>query len=98
MSIPPSISTKGGYKTIITSKRFRCFLVGGSNSRQNWEFNLERRTFRPRAQLHLKRAYYAHCVKEDRLIYIIGGRGDTNATSQHQFVKSQSTVERYDMN
>ena len=47
--------------------------------------------------MNLKRSYYAHCVKEDRLIYIIGGRGDTNATSQHQFVKSQSTVERYDM-
>ena len=45
--------------------------------------------------MHLKRAYYAHCVKDDRFIYIIGGRGDTNATSQHQFVKSQSTVERY---
>ena len=33
VSIPPSISTKGGFKTIITNKRFRCFLVGGSNSR-----------------------------------------------------------------
>ena len=47
--------------------------------------------------MHLKRAYYAHCVKEDKLIYIIGGRGDTNAISQHQFVKSQATVERYSM-
>ena len=47
--------------------------------------------------MHLKRAYYAHCIKEDRFIYIIGGRGDTCATSQHQFVKSQSTVERYCM-
>ena len=45
--------------------------------------------------MHLKRAYYAHCIKDDKQIYIIGGRGDTNATSQHQFVKSQSTVERY---
>ena len=35
--ISPSLITKG-YRTIITNKRFRAFLVGGSNSRQTYEF------------------------------------------------------------
>jgi hypothetical protein len=87
--------TKGGFKTIITQKRFRAFLIGGTNSKQNWEFMLDRKLFRPRQSMILKRAYYAHCLKQDKFIYIIGGRGDSQGTSFYQFVKSQFTVERY---
>jgi hypothetical protein len=86
--ISPSLMTKGGFRTIITSKRFRAYLVGGTNSRQNWEFQIERKTLRARASMNLKRAYFAYCVKEDRAFYVIGGRGDLNATSYYNFVKS----------
>jgi hypothetical protein len=75
--------TKGGFKTIITQKRFRAFLIGGTNSKQNWEFMLDRKTFRPRSSMYLKRAYYAYCLKQDKFVYIIGGRGDSTASSYY---------------
>lgn len=85
---PPSMLTKGGYKTVITQGRFRCFIIGGTNSRQNWEFNLERKAFRPRAQMIFKRAYFSFCVKQDQFVYAIGGRGDTQSPSFYSFVRS----------
>jgi len=48
LRISPAMMTKGGFKTIITQKRFRAFLIGGTNSKQNWEYLLDRKTFRPR--------------------------------------------------
>ena len=35
-----------------------------------------------------KRAYYAHAIKDDRFIYVIGGRGDSNLVEFNEFVKS----------
>ena len=95
--ISPSLMSKGGFKTVITHGRFRAFLIGGTNSRQNWEFTLPRKTFRARAYMFLKRAYFAHCIKQDKFAYIIGGRGDLNAKSYYNFIKSQCTMERYDI-
>ena len=51
--------------------------------------------FRARASMNLKRAYFAYCVKDDKWIYIIGGRGDLGASSYFSFVQSQVTLERY---
>lgn len=36
--ISPSLMTKGGFRTIVTAGRFRAFLIGGTNSKQTWEF------------------------------------------------------------
>ena len=36
----------------------------------------------------LKRAYFAYAVKEDREIYVIGGRGDLNAQNYYHFIRS----------
>ena len=80
--------TKGGFRTIITQNSFRALLIGGSNSRQNWEFQIERKTFRSRAYMNLKRAYFAYCVKDDKEVYVIGGRGDLNASSCYNFINS----------
>jgi|LauGreDrversion4_2_1035121.scaffolds.fasta_scaffold74316_4 hypothetical protein len=38
--------------------------------------------------MNLKRAYFANCIKDDKEIYAIGGRGDLNATSYYNFIKS----------
>ena len=38
--------------------------------------------------MHLKRAYFAYCVKDDHVFYTIGGRGDLNASSYYNFVTS----------
>lgn len=43
----------------------------------------------------LKRAYFAHCVKDDKDVYVIGGRGDLNAKNYFNFIRSQSTMEKY---
>eukprot|EP00347_Sterkiella_histriomuscorum_P007939 403346987 len=94
--ISPSLITKG-YKTIITHKRFRAYLIGGNNSRQNYEFILERKVFKERAQMKHKRAYYAHSIKNDKYIYVIGGRGDSELTQFSQFTYSQFTMERFDI-
>jgi hypothetical protein len=77
--ISPSMMTKGGYRTVVTQNRFRAFLIGGNNSRQVWEYQLDRKKFRSRANMVLKRAYFAHAVKDERDIYVVGGRGDLNA-------------------
>jgi hypothetical protein len=87
--------TKGGFRTVITSGRFRAFLIGGANSKQTWEFILERKKFRARASMLLKRAYFAYTIKEDREIYVIGGRGDLNAQNYYHFIRSQCTMECY---
>jgi N-acetylneuraminic acid mutarotase len=87
--------TKGGFRTIITSGRFRAYLIGGTNSKQNWEFQLERKTFRARASMLLKRAYFAFAVKEDKEIYVVGGRGDLQAQNYYHFIRSQCTMECY---
>lgn len=79
MRISPSLITKG-YKTIITNSRFRAYLIGGNNSKQNYEYLLERRVFKERAYMSSKRAYFAHAIKNDRYIYAIGGRGDSGLT------------------
>ena len=55
-----------GYKTIITNRRFRAYLTGGNNSRQNYEFLLERKVFKERAQMVHKRAYFAHAIRNDK--------------------------------
>jgi hypothetical protein len=44
-----------------------------------------------------KRAYFANTIKNDRFIYIIGGRGDSNLLVLEEFVRSQYTLERYDI-
>ena len=43
-----------------------------------------------------KRAYFAHAIRNDRYIYVIGGRGDSAMTKFSNFTYSQSTMERYD--
>jgi hypothetical protein len=43
----------------------------------------------------LKRAYFAYTIKEDREIYVIGGRGDLNAQNYYHFIRSQCTMECY---
>jgi len=63
--ISPSLITKG-YKTIITNRRFRGYLIGGTNSRQNYEYILDRRIFKERVQMVHKRAYFAHVTKNDK--------------------------------
>ena len=77
--ISPSLITKG-YKTIITNSRFRAYLIGGNNSKQNFEYLLERRVFKERSCMNHKRAYFAHAIRSDRFIYVIGGRGDSSLT------------------
>ena len=46
----------------------------------------------------LKRAYFAYCVKDDKDVFAIGGRGDLNAKNYFSFIRSQSTMERYQIN
>lgn len=36
----------------------------------------------------LKWAYFAYCIKNDREIFAIGGRGDLNAKNFFSFVRS----------
>lgn len=93
--ISPSLSTKGGFRTVITAGKFRAFLIGGTNSKQTWEFQLERKMFRARASMLLRRAYFAYSLKDDKEIYVVGGRGDLNAQNYYHFIRSQCTIERY---
>lgn len=51
--------------------------------------------FRARSSMLLKRAYFANVIKEDREIFVVGGRGDLNAPNYYHFIRSQSTIERY---
>mmetsp|Transcript_16106 Transcript_16106/g.15504 ORF Transcript_16106/g.15504 Transcript_16106/m.15504 type:complete len:81 (+) Transcript_16106:336-578(+) len=76
----PSIVTKG-YRTVITSVRFRAFLIGGTNSRQNYEFIYDRKVLKERSFMNCKRAYFSSAIKQDKFIYIIGGRGDPSFTN-----------------
>ena len=50
-----------GYKTIITNVRFRAFMMGGTNSSQNYEYVLKRNVLKERKFLHTCRAYFAYC-------------------------------------
>ena len=38
--------------------------------------------------MNLKRAFSANCIKDDKEIYAIEGRGDLIATSYYNFIKS----------
>ncbi|CDW88120.1 kelch motif family protein [Stylonychia lemnae] len=44
-----------------------------------------------------QRAYFAHAIKNDKQIYVIGGRGDSSNTQYNKFVYSQYTMERFDI-
>lgn len=36
----------------------------------------------------LKRAYFAYSVKEDKDVYVVGGRGDLNSQNYYHFIRS----------
>lgn len=36
----------------------------------------------------LKRAYFAYSILKDKDIYVVGGRGDINASNYYHFVRS----------
>jgi len=44
--------------------------------------------FRARASMQLRRAYFAYSIKDDREIYVVGGRGDLNAQNYYHFIRS----------
>ena len=71
--------------------------MGGTNSRQNYEFQIERKVLKERSFMNYKRAYFANVIKSDRWVYVIGGRGDPMLTNFDQFVKSQYTMESFDI-
>mmetsp|Transcript_39537 Transcript_39537/g.60378 ORF Transcript_39537/g.60378 Transcript_39537/m.60378 type:complete len:212 (+) Transcript_39537:202-837(+) len=96
IKISPALVTKG-FKTVITNTRFRAFLIGGTNSAQNYEYILSRNVLKERKFMHTCRAYFADCQKDDRYIYAIGGRGDQSLIEFEQFKLSQRTMERYDI-
>ena len=82
--ISPSLVTKG-FKTIITSGRFRAYLIGGSNSKQCYEYLLPRKLLKERQFMLHKRSYFANATRSDRYLYVIGGRGDSNLTKLTEF-------------
>jgi hypothetical protein len=44
--------------------------------------------FRARSSMLLKRAYFAYSIKEDKDIYVVGGRGDLSAHNYYHFIRS----------
>lgn len=47
--------------------------------------------------MHTCRAYFADAQRNDRFIYVIGGRGNQDLVEFEQFKLSQRTMERYDI-
>lgn len=74
-----------GYKTIITNVKFRAFLMGGANSTQNYEYILKKNVLKERKFMHTCRAYFADAQRNDRYIYVIGGRGSQDLVEFEQF-------------
>mgnify|MGYP000728032392 CR=1 FL=1 len=48
-----------GYKTVITNGRFRVFIMGGTNSNQNYEYVHRRTTLKELKFMNTCRAYFA---------------------------------------
>ena len=87
IKISPAMETKG-YKVIITNVRFRAFMMGGTNSRQNYEYILKKNVLKERKFMHTCRAYFADVQRSDRYIYAIGGRGNQALVEFEQFKRS----------
>lgn len=51
-------------------------MMGGTDSSQNYEYVLKRNVLKERKFMHTCRAYFADCLRSDRYIYAIGGRGN----------------------
>lgn len=96
VKISPAMQTSG-YKTIITNDRFRVFIMGGTNSNQNYEYVPRRTTLKECKFMNTCRAYFADAQRSDRYIYAIGGRGNQSLVEFEEFKKSQRNMERYDI-
>ena len=59
--------------------------MGGNNSKQNYEYVLQKNCLKSRKFMHTCRAYFADAQRNDRYIYVIGGRGNQDLIEFEQF-------------
>ena len=59
--------------------------MGGSNSRQNYEYILKKNVLKERKSMSVCRAYFADAIRNERYVYAIGGRGNQSLVEFEQF-------------